>query len=461
MDTGHAAWVLTSASLVLLMTPGLAFFYGGMTRAKSVLNMMMMSFGGIGSVTVVYILWGWSMSYGPDAFGEGRPGLFGNPFDQFGLAGTEPGAYISVAFQLTFAVITAALISGALADRIKFSAWMVFVPIWVTLSYFPLAHMVWGGGFLSGADGALASRIFDGVAPVDYAGGTVVHINAGMAALVLALLVGVRRGFGKEVMRPHNLPFTMLGAGLLWFGWYGFNVGSFVPAATPGVAGQSGDSFANSVQFATNFVGETGLVWVNTTAATAAAMLGWLLVERIRDGKGTSLGAASGVVAGLVAITPACGSLSPVGSLVMGAAAGCLCALAVGLKYRFGFDDSLDVVGVHLVGGLVGTVGVGILATSGGLFYGDGASQLVIQSVVAAFAMLWSGAFTLVIGLAIKATIGWRISEEDEVEGVDFAEHGETGYEFAMRGGTRLPSATTATSATSATSVPSNEGALA
>jgi Amt family ammonium transporter len=431
MDTGHAAWVLTSASLVLLMTPGLAFFYGGMTRSKSVLNMMMMSFGAMGVVTVVYILWGWSMSYGTDAFGDGVAGLFANPFELFGLVGLEPGAYLGVAFQLTFAVITAALISGAIADRAKFSTWMVFVPLWVTLSYFPLAHMVWGGGFLSGEPGALATRLFDDVVPVDYAGGTVVHINAGVAALVLAMVVGVRRGFGKETMRPHNLPFTMLGAGLLWFGWYGFNVGSFVPATTAGVAGEGSRFYDNSVQFATNFVGETGLVWVNTTAATAAAMLGWLLVEKVRDGKGTSLGAASGVVAGLVAITPACGSLSPVGSLGLGALAGGACALAIGLKYRLGYDDSLDVVGVHLVGGLVGTVGVGFLATSGGLLYGDGIGQLVVQVAIALFAMLWAGAVTLVLALALKYTIGWRVAEEDEVEGVDFVEHGETAYDFS------------------------------
>ena len=435
MDTGHAAWVLTSASLVLLMTPGLAFFYGGMTRSKSVLNMMMMSFGAMGIVTVVYILWGWSMSYGTDAFGDGKAGFFGNPFELFGLTGIDAGAYISVAFQLTFAIITAALISGAIADRVKFSTWMVFVPIWVTLSYFPLAHMVWGGGFLSGADGALATWFFDDVVPVDYAGGTVVHINAGMAALVLVLVIGARRGFGKDVMRPHNLPFTMLGAGLLWFGWYGFNVGSFVPAATPGVAGESGAFYENSVQFATNFVGETGLVWVNTTAATAAAMLGWLVVEKVRDGKGTSLGAASGVVAGLVAITPACGSLSPVGSLALGAVAGAIAALAVGLKYRLGYDDSLDVVGVHLVAGLVGTVGIGFLATSDGLFYGGGVGQLVVQVVIALFAMLWSGVLTLVLALALKYTMGWRIADEDEVEGIDFVEHGETAYDFASRSG--------------------------
>jgi ammonium transporter, Amt family len=450
MDTGHAAWVLTSASMVLLMTPGLAFFYGGMTRSKSVLNMMMMSFGAIGAVTVVYILWGWSMSYGTDAFGDGTAGFFGNPFELFGLNGIDPGAYIGVAFQVTFAIITAALISGAIADRAKFSTWMVFVPVWVTLSYFPLAHMVWGGGFLSGNPGALATKLFDDVIPVDYAGGTVVHINAGMAGLVLALVLGVRRGFGKESMRPHNLPFTMLGAGLLWFGWYGFNVGSFVPTATPGVAGEPGDMFASSVQFATNFVGESGLVWVNTTAATAAAMLGWMLVEKLRDGKVTGLGAASGVVAGLVAITPACGSLSPVGSLVLGVVAGAVCALAVGLKYKWGYDDSLDVVGVHLVGGLIGTVAIGFLATSGGLLYGDGLEQLVVQVVIAIFAMVWSGVFTLVIALALKYTMGWRIADEDEVEGIDFAEHGETAYDFvgtasARRGLPTAPASTTRT----------------
>jgi len=307
--------------------------------------------------------------------------------------------------------------------------------------------MVWGGGFLSGADGALATWFFDDILPVDYAGGTVVHINAGMAALVLVLVIGARRGFGKDVMRPHNLPFTMLGAGLLWFGWYGFNVGSFIPAATPAVAGEAGAAFDNSVQFATNFVGETGLVWVNTTAAAAAAMMGWLLVEKIRDGKGTSLGAASGVVAGLVAITPACGSLSPVGSLVLGVVAGAVAAVAVGLKYKLGYDDSLDVVGVHLVAGLVGTIGIGLLATSTGLFYGGGFGQLVVQTVVALFAVLWSGAITLVIALALKYTLGWRITDEDEVEGIDFVEHGETAYDFASRpGSSRNPASVLTTS---------------
>ncbi|WP_066463648.1 ammonium transporter [Sanguibacter suarezii] len=420
-DTGATAWMLTSASLVLLMTPGLAFFYGGMVRAKSVLNMMMMSFGAMGVIGVIYVLWGWSMSYGTDV-----GGIIGNPFDQFGLSGTifdsageavssTLGNYpqvVDVAFQVTFAIITTALISGAIADRVKYGSWMVFVAIWVTLSYFPLAHMVWGGGLLSASPDGIAAAIFgttDGVAsvaPIDFAGGTVVHINAGVAGLVLVLLIGARKGFGKEPMRPHNLPFVMLGAALLWFGWFGFNAGS---------------------AFGANAT--AGLAWVNTTTAAAAAMLAWLITEKIRDGHATSLGAASGVVAGLVAITPAAGALSPVGSIFLGAIAGALCALAVGLKYRFGYDDSLDVVGVHLVGGLVGTVGVGFFATETGLFYGGGFDQLVVQVVIAVVAMIFSGVVTLVIGLIIKNTLGWRVSEDAEVGGIDLAVHGEGAYE--------------------------------
>ena len=252
-----------------------------------------------------------------------------------------------------------------------------------------------------------------------------VHINAGVAGLVLALLIGVRKGFGKEPMRPHNLTLTMIGAGLLWFGWFGFNVGSIVF-----VSADEGDMLA---QFTT----ETGLVWLNTTLATCAAMLGWLLVEKIRDGKGTSLGAASGVVAGLVAITPACGALSPLGSMGLGVIAGCLCALAVGLKYKFGYDDSLDVVGVHLVGGLVGTIGIGFFATSTGLLYGEGPKQLVVQVLVALYAVLWSLVATLIVGLAIKYTMGWRIDEDAEVEGIDFTEHGESAYELGAATGAR------------------------
>jgi Amt family ammonium transporter len=413
--------MLTSASLVLLMTPALAFFYGGMVRGKSVLNMMMMSFGAIGVVSIVYVLWGWSMSYGADV-----AGIFGNPFDQFGLSGTiwdESGEFIidgfgvpaavGVAFQVTFAIITVALISGSLADRVKFGTWLTFVALWVTLAYFPMAHMVWGGGLLSGAPGSIAEKLFgageDGsalTAPIDFAGGTVVHINAGIAGLVLALIVGKRKGFGREPMRPHNLPFVMLGAALLWFGWFGFNAGSAFTAD-----------------------GNAGLAWVNTTAATAAAMLAWLLTEKIRDGHATSLGAASGIVAGLVAITPAAGSLRPVTSIILGVVAGVLCALAVGLKYKFGYDDSLDVVGVHLVGGLVGTVLIGFLAADTGLFFGGGFDQLVIQVIIALAAVVFSGLVTLVLGLILKATLGWRVSEDVESGGIDQSVHGETAYE--------------------------------
>ncbi|MCG7611381.1 ammonium transporter [Mycolicibacterium sp. (ex Dasyatis americana)] len=436
-DSGDTAWVLVSAALVLLMTPALAFFYGGLSRQKSVLNMMMMSFGAIGVVSVIYVLWGYSMSFASaHTGGSDIAGIFDNPFSLFGLTqlletreiggqelhviggfGSVP-AIVWVAFQLTFAVITVALISGALAERVKFGTWLLFTGIWVTVVYFPLAHMVWGGGLLSGNERGFASWLFgttvgdDGtaaatVAPIDFAGGTVVHINAGMAALVLAILVGRRRGFGKMAFRPHNIPWVMLGAALLWFGWFGFNVGS------------EGAADATA-----------GLVWINTTAATAAAMLGWLLVERLRDGHPTSVGAASGIVAGLVAITPACGALSPIGSLFLGAIAGALSALAIGLKYKFGYDDSLDVVGVHLVAGLWGTIGIGFFATESGLFYGGGVKQLVVQIVIAAAATLFTAVMTAIIALALKP-LGWRVAEEDEATGIDETEHAETAYELA------------------------------
>ncbi len=428
IDYAATAFVILCASLVLVMTtPGLALFYGGMTRSKSVLNMMMMSFGAMGVVGIIYVLYGYSMSFGSSDIG----GIIANPFEKFGLAGTDvvinPFGYEGygnipelafVGFQLTFAVITVALISGAVADRVKFSTWMVFAALWVTFAYFPIAHMVWGGGLLSGSENSVSSLVFgstDGAAnvpPIDFAGGTVVHINAGMAGLVLALLVGKRLGFGKVAMRPHNVPLTMIGAGLLWFGWFGFNAGSELAADET-----------------------SALVWVNTTVATCAAMLGWLIVEKVRDGHATSVGAASGVVAGLVAITPACGSLSPLGSIVLGAIAGGLAAVAVGLKYRLGYDDSLDVVGVHLVAGLWGTIGVGLLATSGGLFYGDGIDQTVVQILVALGALLVSGVVTVIIALALKATMGWRIDEDEEQAGIDQGEHAESAYDMNARGG--------------------------
>ncbi|GAA4423314.1 ammonium transporter [Georgenia halophila] len=410
LDHGATAWMLTSASLVLLMTPGLALFYGGMTRSKSVLNMMMMSFGAIAVVAVIYVLWGWSMSYGGTSIG----GLFGNPFEQFGLDGAiydGAGEYliddygvpgiVGVGFQSTFAIITVALISGAVADRVRFSTWLVFTTLWATLAYFPICHMVWNGGLLS-ADGPFGAI----AAPIDFAGGTVVHINAGAAGLVLALVVGRRKGFGRVPMKPHSLPLTMLGAALLWFGWFGFNAGS---------------AFTSD--------GNAGLAWVNTTTATAAAILGWLVAERIRDGRATSLGAASGVVAGLVAVTPAAGAVSPVGAIVLGLVAGVLCALAVGLKYKLGYDDSLDVVGVHLVAGLWGTIGIGFLATGTGLFYGGGAAQLAVQAIIAVVAVVISLVVTTVIALVLKAVMGWRVSDDVEIGGIDQAEHGESAYE--------------------------------
>lgn len=415
---GYYAFMIVATLLVLMMTtPALALFYGGMSRSKSVLNMMMMSYISMGIVGIVYVLWGWSMSYSDGFSGDGK--LFADPFAQFALDGIPTSDYIYVMFQLTFAVITAALISGAIADRVKFSAWVVFLPLWVTLSYFPLAHMVFGGGFIGSEIGAQ-----------DYAGGTAVHINAGVAGLVLALIVGKRVGFGREPMKPHNLTLTMLGAGMLWVGWYGFNVGSIVPAAL-------GDADFDTAQF----YAETGRTFANTTLATMAAIIGWLVIERILHKKATSLGAASGIVAGLVAITPAAGAVDIEGALAIGVIAGAVCAWAVGLKYKFGLDDSLDVVGVHLVGGIVGTVLIGLFSVEEGaggvegLFYGGGWGSLGDQAAGAGFAIVWAGVATAIIGFAIKYTIGWRITAEEEVDGIDFAEHGESAYDLAAGSG--------------------------
>jgi Amt family ammonium transporter len=412
---GYYAFMLVATLLVLMMTtPALALFYGGMSRSKSVLNMMMMSYIAMGIIGIVYVLWGWSMSFSDGFSGDGK--LFADPFKLFGLKDVTPDNYIYVLFQLTFAVITAALISGAIADRVKMSAWVVFLPLWVTLSYFPLAHMVFGGGLIGGKIGAQ-----------DYAGGTAVHINAGIAGLVLALIIGKRLGFGKEPMKPHNLTLTMLGAGLLWVGWYGFNVGSIVLSA---------ESLESDDALKAQFFAETGRTFMNTTIATMAAMLAWLLVERLLHKKATSLGAASGIVAGLVAITPACGAVDIVGAIAIGAIAGGVCAWAVGLKYRFGLDDSLDVVGVHLAGGIVGTVLIGLFSTSDGaagidgLFYGGGWGSLGDQTLGALVAIAWSGVATALIGFAIKYTLGWRVTEEEEVDGIDLAEHGETAYDL-------------------------------
>ncbi len=428
MDTGDTAWVLISAALVLLMTPGLALFYGGMVRAKSVLNMMMMSFGALALISVLWVLYGYSMAFGDDVGG----GLLGDPFEFLGLssllgtAGLE-GAFAPddlvftipslafVGFQGVFAILTVALISGAIADRARFGPWMVFAGVWATLVYFPVAHWVFA---FDGAESETGGWIANDLLAIDFAGGTAVHINAGAAGLALALVLGKRRGFGRDPMRPHNLPLVMIGAGILWFGWFGFNAGSALAAN-----------------------GQAAEVFVTTLAATGAATLGWLATEKVRDGHATSLGAASGVVAGLVAITPACSSVTPVGAILVGLVAGVLCALAVGLKYRLGYDDSLDVVGVHLVGGLWGTVAVGLFAsgaaTAGvdGLFYGGGVDQLWRQALGALAVMVYSFVLTLVIGFVIARVMRFRITDEDEVAGIDGVVHAETGYDLASLGG--------------------------
>lgn len=408
---GYYAFMLVATALVLMMTvPALALFYGGMSRSKSVLNMMMMSYIAAAIVGIVYVAVGWSMGFG----GEGT--FFANPFELFWLDGVSTDAYIGVMFQMTFAIITVALISGAVEGRMKFVAWVAFVPIWAVLCYFPMAHMV----FSCTEDSLICGRI----GAQDYAGGTAVHINAGVAALVLVLLLGKRLGWPKDKMRPHNLTLTMIGAGLLWFGWYGFNVGSIV------FGGETDEE--NVAQF----FSETGRTFANTTLATMAAILGWLVIERLVHKKATSLGAASGIVAGLVAITPAAGAVDISGAVAIGAIAGAVCAFAVGWKFKLGYDDSLDVVGVHLVGGIVGTVLIGVFSTSDGaggvdgLLYGGGLGSLGDQTLGALVAILYSGVVTLVIGLALKYTIGLRISEDDEVEGIDLAAHGETAYDL-------------------------------
>jgi Amt family ammonium transporter len=391
------------------MIPGLALFYGGMVRVKSVLNMMMMSFGALAVVFTLWIIFGFSMVFGDSVGGNGYIGdvtefLFLKGLDNSeALIGTIPAA-VFIAFQGIFAAITVALISGSIADRAKFGAWMVFAGVWATLVYFPVAHWVFAfDDFVAETGGWIANDL----GAIDFAGGTAVHINAGAAGLALAIVLGKRIGFGRSPMRPHNLPLVMLGAALLWFGWFGFNAGSAV---------------------ASN--GTAGLALLNTIGATVAAVLAWLIVEKLRDGHATSLGAASGVVAGLVAITPACAAVTASGALVIGAVAGALCAMSVGLKFRFGFDDSLDVVAVHLVGGIVGTLMIGFVGVEVGLFNGGGTEQLVKQAIGVVAVLGYSFILTLIIAKAIDLVMGFRISKDEEVSGIDLAVHAERGYEL-------------------------------
>jgi Amt family ammonium transporter len=412
-DTG---FVLISAALVMVMTPGLALFYGGMVRAKSVLNMLMMSFISLGIVSILWVLYGYSLAFSGDL-----GGFIGN-LDAIGLKGIDIAstvdsfvvgaddkphqiaAFAFILFQMLFAVITPALMSGALADRVKFSAWMIFVALWVTLAYFPVAHWVWApGGWL-----------FE-MGVIDFAGGTAVHINAGVGALAAVLVVGKRIGFKKDPMRPHSLPLVLIGTALLWFGWFGFNAGSWL-----GVDGT------------------TARMAINTQIATAAAIIGWLIYERIRHGAFTTLGACSGAVAGLVAITPSGGHVNAFGAILIGIVAGALCSWAVSLKYKLGYDDSLDVVGVHLVGGVIGTLMVGFLATEAG-----GWDQFGKQATGAFSVMGYTFVVTWLIAFAIQKTIGFRASEEDEMTGVDQALHAETAYDFSSAAGSHISASTT------------------
>jgi Amt family ammonium transporter len=424
IDPANTVWLLVSTALVLLMTPGLALFYGGLNRSKGVLNMMMMSLSSIGLISVLWLFYGFSFAFGTNS-NEGVNNVFGS-FTQYlgtktflgegdlwgataeNVSGIGVPVYVFMAFQMVFAVITVALISGAISDRTKFAGWLLFAGLWATIVYFPVAHWVWGGGF-----------IFSKLHALDFAGGTAVHINAGAAALGLVLALGKRIGWPRESFKPHNVPFVALGAGLLWFGWFGFNAGSELTV----------DSVA-------------GLAFINTQVATAAALLGWIVIEWIRDGKPTVVGASSGAVAGLVAITPACGFVAPWAAVLLGLVAGAVCALAISLKYKLGYDDSLDVVGVHFVGGWIGSLWLGLFATnsvnaaitdvvgaSDGLFYGGGVTQLGRQALAGLIVTVFSGGVAYLLGKAIDKTIGFRVKEDAEISGVDIAEHAESAYD--------------------------------
>jgi Amt family ammonium transporter len=416
VDSGATAWVLASAALVLLMTPGLAFFYAGMVRGKNALGMLMQNFTTIALVSIVWVLVSFSLAFGKGNGWVGDLHFAGlaNLTEQLpGYSGDlaqviPPMAF--VVFQLMFAVITPALVTGSTADRWRFGHFVAFIVVWSIVVYGPVAHWVFspqGWAFQLGA--------------LDFAGGTVVHVNAGAAGLAMALLLGRRSGWPKEQMRPHSLPFTLLGAGLLWFGWFGFNAGSALGAN-------------NLAAYA----------FANTNTATAAALLGWVAVERLRDGKATTLGAASGAVAGLVAITPCAGFVSPLGSIAVGLLAGAACAFAVTVKHRLRYDDSLDVVGVHLVGGLIGSLCVGLFATvdtnslgTDGLFYGGGLSLLGKQALVVAVVFGYSFLATAAIGLLLKLVTRMRLTVEEEAEGMDLVLHGESAYELTSFGGAR------------------------
>jgi Amt family ammonium transporter len=406
MNSGDTTFVLISAALVMLMTPGLALFYGGMVRGKNVLGTIMQSFIILALITLEWVLWGYSMSFGPDHGGIiGGLGWFGlngvgmDPSPNYGP--TIPHLTFMI-FQCMFAVITPALITGAFAERMKFTAFLLFTLLWATFVYNPLAHWVWGAGGWMGKMGAM-----------DFAGGTVVHISSGFSALAAAFIVGKRLGFGSTAYIPHNLPMTITGAALLWFGWFGFNAGSAL--AANGLAASA---------------------FVVTHIASSVAALSWLLMEWFHKGKPTTLGAASGAVAGLVAITPASGFVGPVSAIIIGALAGMICYGGVLLKSKFRYDDSLDVVGIHGLGGTWGALATGLFASkavneagSNGLFFGH-PGQLLTQVVSVIVTMVFAFVMTLIILKFVDAVIGIRVHEEEEEKGMDISLHDERGYTF-------------------------------
>ncbi|MET4427881.1 Amt family ammonium transporter [Mycolicibacterium sp. 624] len=415
VDTGTTAFMLCCIIGLTLMIPGLALFYGGMVSVKSSTNMMMMTFGAVAIVGLLWVLFGFSMVFGTSYGGfVGSFTEFAGMKDLLETQTTISGLPVSLfaLFQALFAAITVALISGAVADRMKFGAWMLFATVWAVLVYFPVAHWVFAfDGVVT--ENSVGGWIANTLGAIDFAGGTAVHINAGAAALAVAIVLGKSAMFG-QLRKPHNVPLTLLGAGLLWAGWYAFNGGSALAA---------GNSAA--------------IVMVTTFVATCAATLAWLAVEKIKDGHVTGVGAASGAITGLVAITPACGAVTPVGAIFVGAIAGAICVYAVGLKSKFGYDDSLDVVGVHLVGGVIGTLLIGFFASEGmpngvnGLFYGGGVDQLWKQAVAAFAVMAYSFVVAFAIAFAIKKTMGIRISPEEEEQGIDSTFHRESSYDMA------------------------------
>ncbi|MBJ7328747.1 MAG: ammonium transporter [Solirubrobacteraceae bacterium] len=409
MDSGQIAWYLTAGVIVLFMTPGIAFFYGGLVKSRSVISMLMLSFGAMGIVGVLWVLYGFNM--GTMASGDGNfiPHFVGSPFSDFGLTDMaksgENDGFLAVFYGSTFAMATVALVSGAIADRARFLPWMLFAGLWATFNYFLVAGWVWSpGGWVFELGDTLG---FD-VSTIDYAGGTAVHINSAAAALALAIVLGKRVGFAKGADKAHNVPLTLIGVAILFMGWFGFNGGA-----------------AALVKF-----DSLGLIIVNTFVAATAGILGWIAMERMKEGKATSVGAGSGAIAGLVAITPACANLYPVWAILLGLLAGGLCCWAVELKYKFGFDDSLDVVGIHGVGGFLGCWYLGFFATDTGLFFGAGPEQLVVQVLASVGVAVFSLVITFIIGGAIEKTIGFRVANEDELAGVDQTVHGEEAYAF-------------------------------